>query len=379
MRATIGFAAACLLLLGAGADADEQAAARALPPIETADYDEQARFRVNGRPFFPILLYDAPTDDTTLAMLREFGFNTLTCKPDATGSLPEKGFYGAVHGAKTTVETSGILLVLGPDSPALYYKQDLLERVAQENGKAKGAVPGRPVMNAIGYWENEPKGVVAGELPSKSHYEDLVAAIEVSAPYLYPVPYQPTASVGEAVARARSATQGKKPILPILQLFAWEAGTRYPTVAELRSMTFLALVEGASGIGYYSFGSVTGRPNRTIAEVEPELWRSVKQLNREVAEIGPLLLGTNAAPALSLTGGASTVKFKAASTGAGFPAVVVNSAATTQEATLTARNITTGNITLDDGRTIDVRESTGRITLKPFESLILRRLDERRR
>ena len=43
--------------------------------------------------------------------------------------------------------------------------------------KICAAVPGRPVMNAIGYWEDEPSGVVAGRLPSREKYEDLVATI----------------------------------------------------------------------------------------------------------------------------------------------------------------------------------------------------------
>src|ERR1044072_4612675 len=95
-------------------------------------------------------------------------------------------------------------------------------------------------------------------------YEDLVTAIDVSAPYLYPVPYQPISSVGDAVARARKASGGEKPILPVLQLFVWDAKDPYPTPAELLCMAFLCLVEGAHGIGYYSYGSVTGRPRTSI-------------------------------------------------------------------------------------------------------------------
>ena len=84
------------------------------------------------------------------------------------------------------------------------------------------------------------------------------------------MPYQPVASVGDAVARARAAGEGKKPVLAVLQLFAWKAKDRYPTPQELRCMAFLALVEGAGGIGYYSYGSVTGQPKTTIAEAQPQ-------------------------------------------------------------------------------------------------------------
>ena len=164
--------------------------------------------------------------------------------PKPAAALPAQGLYGAVHVGNKIDNLAGVLLALGTDSPALQFKTSLLDKVTQANAKVRAAAPGRPVVNAIGYWEDEPAGVVAGKLPSKEKYDELVRTIDVSAPYLYPVPYQPVASVGDAVARARQATEGKKALLPILQLFAWEAKDRYPTPAELRCMAFLALVEG---------------------------------------------------------------------------------------------------------------------------------------
>ena len=350
----------------------------ALPPIQTAGYDDHARFQVNGKPFFPILLYGAPIeDDAVLAQCREFGFNVLTCRPDAAEPLAAKGFYAAVHGTKNVVGMSSILLAIGADSPALYFKKDLLAQTAEANAKSSGAIPNRPVMNAIGYWEDEPAGVIAGKLPAKALYEDLVAAIDVSAPYLYPVPYQPVASVGEAVARARQATGGKKPILPILQLFAWETAARYPTPAELRCMTFLALVEGASGIGYYTYKPVTGHPKATLPEIQPELWQSVKQLNREVAEIGPLLLKCEGKepPTVTLAPGSVTaVKFKASGRNGGFPAVVVNSSPLPQEVKLVLSGKgEAARLLLSDDRALDFQGGAAALSLKPFEVVIVRR------
>src|SRR6185295_18244753 len=86
-----------------------------LPAIKTVDFDPQVGFRVNQQPFLPILLYDAPTDDTTLAQLREFGFNVLTCKPEACDSLLAQGFYSAIHvGRHKTIENlGGVLFAMG--------------------------------------------------------------------------------------------------------------------------------------------------------------------------------------------------------------------------------------------------------------------------
>ena len=49
-------------------------------------------FRINGKPFFPIVLYDAPLDDQTLRELRDFRFNVLVCDAKACARFRRKGF-----------------------------------------------------------------------------------------------------------------------------------------------------------------------------------------------------------------------------------------------------------------------------------------------
>ncbi len=349
----------------------------ALPPIKAVDYDQNGAFRVNGKPFFPIALYDAPLDDETLRELRDFGFNVLACDAKSCTSLPAKGFYGASHADKTVDDLSGVLLGVGIDSPALYLKQDLLKQVAEANAKTSAAVPSRPIMNAIGYWEDEPAGVVMGKLPSQAVYENLVTAIDVSAPYLYPVPYQPISSVGDAVARARTATAHKKPILPVLQLFVWEAKDRYPTPAELRCMAFLALAEGAHGIGYYSYGTVTGRPQTTIAAAQPELWKSVKRLNHDLADIGPRLLAGTETNDLAVGKGTPSVKMKVVREKDSLLAVVVNVAANRQAVELICQTKTFGQIVLQNGQQIEVKESVVTLPLEPYGVEIIRLINTR--
>jgi hypothetical protein len=360
----------CLALLGNASVFGQPPTA--LPPIETADYDQRGAFRVNGKPFFPIALYDAPLDDQTLREVRDFGFNVLASDAKSCASLPAKGFYGMAHADKKIDNLTGIFMGVGADSPALIFKKDILKQVAEANAKTSAAVPGRPIMNAIGYWENEPAGVVMGMLPSKVVYEDLVAAIDVSAPYLYPVPYQPISSVGDAVARARTASGGKKPVLPVLQLFVWQPKDRYPTPAELRCMAFLSLVEGARGIGYFSYGSVTGQPKATIAAAQPELWKSVKKLNHDIAEIGPRLLSGTEANDLTLGKGTPSVKMKLVREKDGVLAVVVNSAANKQEVKLICQARTFRQLILQNGKQIEVKEGVATLPLEPLGVEIIR-------
>lgn len=361
---------ACFTLLGAATVVGQPPAP--LPPIKTVDYDQRGVFRVNGKPFFPIALYDAPLDEQTLRELRAFGFNVLACDAKSCASLPAKGFYGAAHADMKLDDLTGVFMGVGIDSPALNFKKDLLRQVSEANAKTRAAVPGRPIMNAIGYWEDEPAGVVMGKLPSKAVYEDLVAAIDVSAPYLYPVPYQPIASVGDAVARARKASAGKKPVLPVLQIFVWDPKDRYPTPAELHCMAFLSLVEGAHGIGYYSYGTVTGRPKTTIAAAQPQLWKSVQKLNHDLADIGPRLLSGKEADDLTLDKGTPAVKTKLVHEKNGVLAVLVNTASSRQEVKLTVRAGIVGKLVSQNGKEVEVKEGVAAVPLEPFGVEIIR-------
>src|SRR4051812_40130677 len=106
---------AILALLFASASAS--LLAQALPPIESASSDEKGRIVVNGKPFFPILLYDVPTDPGSLKMIHDQGFNMVTVsKTEDADAARAAGLYAAAHGKKITSFES-VLLGIGIDSP----------------------------------------------------------------------------------------------------------------------------------------------------------------------------------------------------------------------------------------------------------------------
>ena len=345
-----------------------------LPSIQSSASDEHGRITVNGKPFFPILMYDVPTDPASLKMLREHGFNTLLARPEVSDKLLANGFYTAVHVGKDPVKNlAGVLFGVGMDSPALFWKQDLLEKAKADLLRMRALVPNRTIMNAIGYWEDEPTGVYSNKVPSKERYEELVKVLDVSAPYLYPVPYQSVRSVGEALQRAKTATGGKKPLLPILQLFTWQAMDRYPTPAELRCMAYLSLIHGARGIGYYSYNNVTGKKGTNIAKVQPELWQAVKQINSEIVEMRSLLLENSNVPVL-LEEGAPEVEFRALGGGGETLLLLANTASVAKTAVLrfppqvatrskrSLKPLGAGKLTLFEG-------SQAKVALEPNQAL----------
>lgn len=365
---------ALLLLLSFGMRAFAQGNDAGLPPIQKVDYDEHGRFCVNDKPFFPILLYSAPMDAAKLKELRRLHFNVLVCDAKDSNALPAQGFYAAVHPGKEKLERlPGVFAAMGTDSPALVFRKSLIQEVTNANTKVLALMPGRPVVNAIGYWLNEPEGVYAGQLPTKEKYEDLVRAIDVSAPYLYPVPYQPVASVGDAVARARIATDGKKPVVPILQLFVWKATDRYPTPAELRCMAFVAVIEGAHGIGYFNYGPANGRPKTNINVAQPELWRSLEGLNRDIAQTAPRLLALEKSEAFALSRDSAPCKIKAVREGDTVLAVLVNPDSQKRQAKLVWQTRDTiGSLKLQNGESIEVRNGAALVPLEAFGVAIIR-------
>ena len=119
-------------------------AGNTLPSIQITASDMHGRITVNGKPFFPILMYDVPTDPASLKMFREHSFNTLLAKPEVSDQLLANGFYTAVHVGKDPVKNlAGVLFGVGMDSPALFWKQDLLGKAKADLLRMRALVPNR--------------------------------------------------------------------------------------------------------------------------------------------------------------------------------------------------------------------------------------------
>ncbi len=102
----------------------------------------------------------------------------------------------------------------------------------------------------------------------------------------YPIPWLPLASFSQQVQLARLAVSRKKPLIAVIQAFDWSYHTnaisapgpfRAPTYAELRCMTYGALVEGANGLFYYAFDDGRWRMSEHLGT-----WRDLHSVVKEV-------------------------------------------------------------------------------------------------
>lgn len=113
----------------------------------------------------------------------------------------------------------------------------------------------------------------------------------------YPVPHLPLDSVADELDRARTHWPSKKPVWMIVQAFDWREEIqrdptiprigRFPNEDEIRFMSYLAIIHGASGIFYFRLS----RPGGETLLDSPDLWRRIARTTLELADLGPRING----------------------------------------------------------------------------------------
>lgn len=100
--------------------------------------------------------------------------------------------------------------------------------------------------------------------------------------------------VGDYVDKMRQVTGPDRPLLMVLQAFAWEKlvqetdvveqreeKIQYPSYSQSRFMAYQALIKGANGIVYWG-SDFTPQPSQA--------WDDLKRVTREVADLGAVLV-----------------------------------------------------------------------------------------
>ncbi len=136
-------------------------------------------------------------------------------------------------------------------------------------------------VKAIDPWHPVSVVFMAPFLSSKK-YED---ALDIVMADPYPVPNIPISQVGVITDQLRSAFNGKKPVWIVPQAFGGsEWWSREPSINEIRSMTYQAVISGARGIQYFIRHGLNSFPKSTAT------WNECGKIALEIAEISPWLL-----------------------------------------------------------------------------------------
>jgi hypothetical protein len=101
----------------------------------------------------------------------------------------------------------------------------------------------------------------------------------------YPVPNSPVGQVGRITSQLCSEFRGSKLVWIVPQAFGGgEWWSREPTIQELRSMTYQAIINGATGIQYFIREGLNSFPKSTAG------WNECGRMALEISEITPWLL-----------------------------------------------------------------------------------------
>jgi hypothetical protein len=109
----------------------------------------------------------------------------------------------------------------------------------------------------------------------------------------YPLPDLPISMVGDVAGKLKEEFRGKRPVWIVPQAFGGgELWSREPTIQEVRSMTWQAIIKGATGIQYFVRQGLNYFPKSAAT------WGECGRIAMEIAELTPWLLSDEESPAV---------------------------------------------------------------------------------
>lgn len=245
----------------------------------------------NGAPFFPIGIYHPAVSDYEL--LAKNGFNAVqggASKIDLDtaqkyGIAVDAVLYGGMRAGENLNESLAKIQQFADHPAVLCWKMmdepDAYGSVANEIPNVyrtlKAADPKHPFELTLG-----PETLGEGKnLEFWPHFSDIIQLDR------YPVPGNPLTWVSDFTGKAYFYKQPWQNLQFVVQSGWKQDLSNQPSVAQARSMVFLALISGAKGIWWYSMREGDGWDLTTTP-----LWPHMKEINAEIKVLSqPLMLG----------------------------------------------------------------------------------------
>ena len=265
---------------------------------------------IGGEPFFPIGIYgvcrrefNAYDLDRALADLKAAGFNTV----QSYGAARDPSFLDAVErqGMRTWMgahapnekvvgrfrhSPSVIAWYLGDDTSEHATPEELLDR----DDNIRAVDPTRITTQAD----------VLEPMSRPDRYWDYQSATDSFLPEIYPVRGTDQAKDRLCVAQtvlemkrvaedqAGDPTGRRHSCWPIIQYFRGWGWKRFPTAEELYGMSFAAIIHGAQGVTWYTYGGFLNPEKKKFnygVTSSEEVWRNTTNLTRRIARLVPVL------------------------------------------------------------------------------------------
>lgn len=288
--------------------------------------DEQNHLVRNGRTLFPLGIYDTSGYSNSprkwaqrLDIIAEAPFNLYinywlgrapTRSLDALMQTLERHEMGYLHTvnrwydadpafAKMASCGSASAPALGETDYTLCRARELSARramagwyTADERGASEAARVFQQFAALKAGWPGGVSFVALNRPFELELWRDAADAFDLHAYPIFNVPEgtsSPLHDVYHLTRQAGDALQKSRPVWTVLQAFQHGTKGHFPTYAELRSMSYLAIVGGAQGLFYWSYGA------KGISWIEDPVererhWNDLVKLTRELSSLEPALL-----------------------------------------------------------------------------------------
>lgn len=172
------------------------------------------------------------------------------------------------------------------------------------------------------------------------------------------------AMVGEWTRLGQEAIQGSRPLWMVLQFFPLTAAGGWPTYEELRAMSWMAIVEGAQGLFYWSAGAKGLAWVKDPAERERH-WHDLVRVTREIKMLEPILIAPTVRVATAQPSRAVRAVGKRADDGTRY-LFAYNPNNSTSRVTWTPEEPTRSVTDLDDGRELPLEAGRLSVEFAPY-------------
>lgn len=277
-------------------------------PVSAIDADN--RLRIGVKPWFPLGIYTTPATEDRCRELRDAGFDLVCVHAMPPAPLRRALDVLGARGLRAWVPVGQDLQFAEGDVTAKRKRlQELVAGVGAHPALALWESIDEPAWGGSPAWglregyqflrSLDPRRPIWTNHAPRNRVDTLVhynQATDIAGCDIYPVPMPQSQSnlpnktlsvVGDETRKSVASVGGGKPVLMVLQAFAWKNLSNpgdpravYPTFAESRFMAYEAITSGANGILYWGVYS-TPCPSR--------FWSDLKSLVSELRAMAPVL------------------------------------------------------------------------------------------
>jgi len=281
--------------------------------------DEHRRLLVDGQPFFPLGMYWGNITPSDLAVYAQSKFNCLMPYGSPTN---EQMDLAAEHGLKVIYSIkdwySGsshcptFIRTEADEEPQVRARvRQFREHPALLAWYLNDELPQQylPQLEAHQRWVAEedrdhPTWAVLYQFREVGAY---LRTFDVIGTDPYPIGRSPASLAGQWTAETFRQVERARPMWQVPQLHSWanyaksedeKRRGRTPTLAEVRSMAWQCICEGATGLVFYSWFDV--RRNSDVSF--DEQWTGLRQVAAEIDRLSPALLSVEPTPEVTVAG-----------------------------------------------------------------------------